>query len=375
MLNLTSQQTHMSPQVILDRLVEAPPVTQGVLDGTFWRLSDIDGRLLCPFVVLVPNGLIGNFTSASVDSWQVINGRLCFIDQSGLPSIAFNVATIEDGGITVLAGRGRIDGTQAVFLLEKVGHPAHPTYATPAATPRRATFLAKREDGMRRPYLVVVPAGAQSLHPRWLDGLTAMTRNWDLCIGYYGAETPQIAAPYEYLAHIPKTKKFRLLYDLFYQGSPLWDYEAVWLPDDDLLCDGASINRMFHIFRKLGMDLAQPSLIEGPGSFPNHPLTVQRPDSTVRYGTFVEIMCPIFTKAALQICMGSIRDVESGYGLDHLWPSLLGYPQNRIGVIDAVAVKHTRPIGATYDLRAAINEQAVVHRAYQHKMRSIAGVK
>ena len=372
MLNMPLQQEFTKPDDILNNLTEAPPLVREALTGTFWRLFDVDGKIIRPFLVLAPNGLIGNFISPSVDYWQIVNGRLCLIDHSGLPSVGFNVAHVQDGKVTTLAGRGKIEGKQSIFLLQQVDHPAHPIFAT--TTERKAQFITKRADGMRRPYLVVVPAGAKSLHPRWLDGLTNMTRNWDLCIGYYGAEQPEIETPHEYLAHIPKTKKFRLLYDLFYEDSPLWDYEAIWLPDDDLLCDGASINRMFHVFRKFGLELAQPSLSQGPGSFPNHQLTVQRPGNMVRYESFVEIMCPIFTKEALRICIGSTRDVESGYGLDHLWPTFLGYPQNKIGIIDAVAVQHTRPIGATYDMRSAVNEQTAVHQAYRHQIRKIAGV-
>jgi hypothetical protein len=374
MLNMTSQQTFPKPEDILSSLTEAPPTTQELLSGSFWRLSDIDGQVLCPFLILAPNGLIGNFTCPSVDYWQVVNGRLCLIDKNGLPSVSLNVAAIQDGKLTALAGRGTIEGKSSIFFLQQVEHPAHPLFATPATTPRQAQFITQRGNGERRPYLIVVPAGAKSLHPHWFEGLTDMTRNWDLCVGYYGAEEPQVASPYEYLAHIPKTKKFRLLYNLFYPGSPLWDYEAIWLPDDDLLCDGASLNTMFHLFRKLGLELAQPSLKQGPGCFPNHPLTVQRPGNTIRYERFIEIMCPIFTKEALKICIGSMRDVESGYGLDHLWPAFLGYPQTKLGIIDAVAVQHTRPIGATYDLRAAVDEQTAVHHVYQHTMRKLPGV-
>ena len=55
---------------------------------------------------------------------------------------------------------------------------------------------------------------------------------------------------------------------------------------------------MFHIFSKYGLDLAQPSLREGEGSYPNHPVTVQQPGSILRYEKFVEIMCPIFSMRA-----------------------------------------------------------------------------
>lgn len=357
-----------------DQWHTAPPLSADMLEGTFWQLSDLEGRRLSPFVVLAPQGLVGNFNDPATDMWQVVNGSLCLIDINGLPSVIFTVARSEEGALVALAGRGTIGGVQAFYSLSVTNHPAHPLFATPSTVIRKANFLTRPQNGPLRPNLVVVPAGAQSLHPKWFEGITSMTRNWDLCIGYYGQETPQVASPYEYLAHIPATKKFRIIYDLMYEGSPLWDYEAIWFPDDDLLCDGNDVNRLFHVFRRHGLDLAQPSLRSGGGSYPNHPLTVQRPGSFLRYESFVEIMCPVFSSRALRICIDSMRDAESGYGLDHLWPSFLGRPRGRMAIIDAVAISHTRPIGATYNVKSAVDEQSVLFNAYWHRHTKVTGV-
>jgi len=360
-------------RAILDSFTPAPPLSTRALEGSFWRLFDLHGRVISPFLVLAPDGLIGNCESASAQVWHIVNGQLCLTGDGGIPSVIFKIARGDAGHITTLAGEGTVDGRDAVYLLHRVEHPAHPLYATPPETPRRAAFLKQPPKDARRPNLVVVPAGANSLHPHWLEG--DAPRNWDLCIGYYGRETPHITTPHDYLAHIPQTKKFRLLYDLFYAGSPLWDYDNIWLPDDDLLTNGASINQMFHLFRRAALDLAQPAMLEGPGCYPNHPLTAQQKGSTLRHTQFVEIMCPVFSVRALRIAIGTMRDTDSGYGLDHLWPALLGHPLGRIGIIDATPVAHTRPIGATYDIRAAIGEQHAIHAAYAHTMRSIPGVR
>ena len=355
---------------------DAPLLTQDMLSGTFWSLGDVNRGMFSPFVVLAPDGMIGNYFDPAVDFWHVMGGRLCLIDRDGLPSVIFDSAHIENGNLMALAGRGVIGGVNTTYLLVPADHPQHPLFSTPTGVERKATFLMQPEKGLRRPNLVVVPANSKSLHPRWFEKIDDASRNWDLCIGYYGAETPEVSSsPYEYLAHLPKTKKFKIIHDLFYEGSPLWNYERIWLPDDDLLCDGEDINRMFHLSHKHGLDLAQPSLKQGSGSHPNHPLTVHKPDSVVRFEGFVEIMCPIFSHRALQICIGSMKDVESGYGLDHLWPSFLGRPAGRMGIIDAVAIAHTRPIGATYDVRSAIGEQAALWQAYGFQYRPVPGVK
>jgi len=351
-----------------------PALDEAALSGTFWQLFDGDRRTLANFLVLAPQGLLGGFASSSANMWAVVNGRLCLIGENGLPSVVFAAARIIEGTIVGFAGRGTIDGRSNLYVLATTEHPQHPQFSSPPNEERRALFTTQPEGGPLRPNLVIVPAGAGSLHPRWLEDVTSLTRNWDLCIGYYGVEEPAIASVFEYLAHIPSTKKFRLLYNLLYDGSPLWKYEAIWLPDDDLDGTGTDINRMFHIFRQHGLDLAQPALKAGPNSFPTHPITVAQPGSVLRHEPFVEIMCPIFSKRALKICVGSMKDVMSGYGLDHLWPSFLGNPRSRMGIIDAVSFAHTRPIGATYNVQAAVDEQTELFHAYGFTYRRIAGV-
>jgi hypothetical protein len=377
MENKTPNAEQAELDAILASFTDAPALSAAQLEGSFWRLFDINGRQLSPFMVLAPQGLLGNPGTGEIDLWQIVNGRLCLMasDGNGTPAVAFTLVRRDEAGrIITFAGQGTIDGVQAFYFLRATAHPEHPLYATPAAQPRRATFIKQPAPGARRPNLVIVPAGPASLHPDWFKSIADETRNWDLCIGWYDAQAPDADMPCEYLAHIPKTKKFRLLYNLLHEGSPLWDYEAVWLPDDDLLASGQGINLMFYLFRKFGMDLAQPSVLRVKGSFPNHAITIQRPDSDVRYEPFVEIMCPVFSRRALEICVGSMRDTESGYGLDHLWPALLGQPRTRMGIIDRVPVAHTRPVGASYDVQRAIDEQTAVLRTYNHTMRKMAGV-
>lgn len=361
---------------ILASFTETPALSAAQLKGSFWRLFDLNGRQLSPFTVLAPQGLLGNPGTETVDQWQLVNGQLCLLTAvGGTPAVVFTLARRDDAGrIICFAGQGAIDDIQAFYFLRAAGHPEHPLFATPSTQNRRAVFIKQQTPGARRPNLVIVPAGQSSLHPQWLEGLGDRTRNWDLCVGWYGAETPDADMPCEYLAHTPKTKKFRLLYDLLHDDSPLWDYEAVWLPDDDLLASGSGINTMFHMFRKFGMDLAQPALLAGEGCYPNHEITIQRPDSDVRHVPFVEIMCPLFSRRALKVCVGTMRDTESGYGLDHLWPALLGHPRGRMGIIDATPVVHTRPMAHSYDVWQAMSEQKAVLASYNHTRRQMDGV-
>lgn len=360
-----------TPAMEAEAWVEAPRLSAEWLSGSTWRLGDLDGRLLAPFVVLAPDGLIGNIAHEQLDFWHVVDGRLCFIDKSGMPAIVFNVARIADQNVVTLAGRAVLGNVDSIYILNVAKHPV----LSPSGGERRASFLKQPPSEGRRPNLVVVRAGPTSLHPQWLEGMDSRARAWDLCVSWYGDETPDHSLSPEYLTHAPREKKFKPIYDLFYEGSPLWNYDRIWLPDDDLLASGADINRMFHLSRKYGLDLSQPSLRNSSDCHINHPITAQRTGSEVRLEPFVEIMCPLFSARALKICIGSIKEAVSGYGLDHLWPSFLGKPKTRMGIIDGISVVHTRPIGATYDVRGAIAEQAGLWKAYGFTYVPIEGVK
>ena len=80
---------------------------------------------------------------------------------------------------------------------------------------------------------------------------------------------------------------------------------------------------------------------------------------------FVEGMCPVFSRRALQICHGTLK--ETWYGADILWPALLGRPSTRIGIMDEVAVVHTRPPATNYDLATANLRMHQVLAAYHYK--------
>ena len=183
--------------------------------------------------------------------------------------------------------------------------------------------------------------------------MAGQERNWDLCLSYYG-DQPQLwrVQPEYFVAQ--KGSKFEGLDRLVGHDGFLWEYDYVWFPDDDLLIDGIDINLMFALARRFDLALAQPSL--AAGCFVNHRITEQQTDCRLRFTSFVEIMAPLFAREALAVVAPSFGLNRSGYGLDHLWPALLGAPVNRIAVIDEVAMVHTRPMGANYDAAAASSE-------------------
>jgi hypothetical protein len=91
------------------------------------------------------------------------------------------------------------------------------------------------------------------------------------------------------------------------------------------------------------MLLAQPSLADG--SYVAHEITRWNGSFEVRFTNFVEAMCPLFSREALRRCAPSFTKVYTAFGLDMVWARILGDPRDRIGMIDAAPVIHSRPIG------------------------------
>jgi hypothetical protein len=344
--------------------VVAPSLSEASLTGSFWTFGLLGAPPHAPFLVLAPDGLIGNYGHKNEDLWQMLGGRLAFMSRRGLPTTIFEVAQMEDGAVTALAGRVLLPNLDAFHELRRRGHPAHPLHPTPPEVRREATFL-RAIPSPQRPNLVVLRAGPESLHRQWPQDLPAAFRSWDLCISSYGADAAAIHDEAEYRTHQPDQRKFKALHDLFFEGSPLWGYERVWFPDDDLMVGWGAINQLFHLARKFSLDLAQPSLLPVEGCHINHAITRQQPGSILRYVDFVEIMCPLFSARALSICLGTFRDSVSGFGLDHLWPALLGGPRARIAIIDATGLIHTRPLGRNYVVQTAVEEEAALLAAYR----------
>ncbi len=196
---------------------------------------------------------------------------------------------------------------------------------------------------MRR-NLVIVRAGDESRHPAWLESASA--RNWDLIVSYYdnSADKFRQADVLRFDAKGPKYPPLgRLLAD---QAVLVARYDYIWLPDDDLECGAAEIDRLFDTCRDYDLWLAQPALT-ADSQF-TWPATLRNPCCRLRFTNFVEIMMPCFQRAFLERCRPSFLRSESGWGLDFLWPQLARSTPRRIAIIDDVAVAHRRPLSGPH---------------------------
>jgi hypothetical protein len=192
--------------------------------------------------------------------------------------------------------------------------------------------------------LIISPVGDESLHKNWLSE----NKNFDLVLIYYGKSDDKF---YEY-----KNDCNLIVRDTGEKGSMyvkfisehldlIKNYENIWLPDDDLDISTEEINLLFETHQKYSLWLSQPS-VKGHVSYD---IERKQEGTILRFTTFVEVLCPMMSHNTLLKLYETYGYNKSSWGLDYLWPKLLGYPSNKIAIIDLVTVNHTKPVGGTYD--------------------------
>ncbi len=192
-----------------------------------------------------------------------------------------------------------------------------------------------------KPYLALFRAGPNSLHDAATIGLAS--QNYDVALSWFGAEPPPRAlSEGAVFVHSQSGAKWPgLERTLVEHWDTIQQYEYVWLPDDDLLCDPSLVSRMFLICSDLQLDLAQPALTRD--SYFSHLVTMQHTEFQLRFTNFVEVMAPIFSGDMLARIFPTLSGSVSGWGLDSLWPRLSSV--GRVAIIDETPVRHTRPVG------------------------------
>ena len=102
-------------------------------------------------------------------------------------------------------------------------------------------------------------------------------------------------------------------------------YNAIFLPDDDITVSAKDINRLFDIFYKYDLDLAQPAVKSGKI---NHLMTKRNLFCFLRYVNFIEMMGPIFRTDILLEVLPIFNLTRSGWGIDFLWSKKLENKKN-----------------------------------------------
>ena len=191
--------------------------------------------------------------------------------------------------------------------------------------------------------LIISPVGDNSLHSSWMGDDV----NFDLVLLYYGdneniAQSYLYYTPYVYTA---KGEKYHLLKSFIQSNLDfISNYKYIWFPDDDVSISTQNINKLFKIATQYELSISQPAM-EG---YISHEITKPIPNSLLRYTNFVEVLAPLFDKETLFKVYDTFNLNYSSWGYDYLWTHLLGYPKNKIAIIDDIIMAHTKPVGQSY---------------------------
>lgn len=190
-------------------------------------------------------------------------------------------------------------------------------------------------------YLVISAIGDDSLHKEWVSG---GNRTFDIIlISYEDGEVYDTDIDFIIKQ---KGQKYPMLKGFIKNNKDLIrKYSYIWLPDDDLSISTDGINRLFDISEQYGLYISQPSL----SGHASHDITLRVDDTGVRFTNFVEVMGPLFKSEILLKLYRTFDENPSSFGLDYLWPYLLGYPEDKIAIIDDVNMVHVRPLGIYYN--------------------------
>lgn len=189
--------------------------------------------------------------------------------------------------------------------------------------------------------LVITRAGPSSLHERWLS--PAGERNFDLFVSSFDPNHRPTRAPGTFHHFNPGTKVQGWRLALTEHEDFVNQYDYVALIDDDIDINARSLTRLFEIGRAEGFMIFQPSLTWD--SYFTYAGTIRNPLFEFRCVNYIEMMAPFFATSALkQIAPLFQYGWESG--IDLIWGSALPPEDRRFAIIDAIPVRHTRPVGA-----------------------------
>jgi hypothetical protein len=201
----------------------------------------------------------------------------------------------------------------------------------------------KKSSKKINPNLVIVRAGAGSLHHEYFYPPEESPRNWDRMIFSYEdvKNIDHLKAEFIIKGGLSKwTDLADLLKNNFFEE---YSYDHIMITDDDVLPVGdESINLLFTRAKEFNFQICQPSLTHESSCYWR--INYHCPAFHVRFTNFVECMSPVFSRSALGKLKLDIEHSVSGCGLDLIFYELFEPTTKPMGIIDDVQVKHMKPV-------------------------------
>jgi Glycosyltransferase like family 2 len=149
--------------------------------------------------------------------------------------------------------------------------------------------------------------------------------------------------------------KFENLNRLLAAAPPLDGFDWLIVSDDDVELAPRFLDRSLALCERLGLDIAQPA--QTMRSHAAWRVTRRRPLSLARRTDYVEIgPVTIFSRRAAAE-LTPFPELRFGWGLDNHWGALARERGWRLGILDALPVRHeSQKVATTYTHAEAIEE-------------------
>jgi hypothetical protein len=253
---------------------------------------------------------------------------------------------------TFLSGESEVGGAR-LPVTRALGDRAFDLLGALAGTARRLDGLAAAQRPRR--VLVLSIYRPDSVLPEQMQALRSRSHQVTFALGATGRVDPALAEVT--LAKDLSGGKFenlnRVLREL--PDRPRFDWTLVI--DDDVRLPARFLDRFTAVCERFRLDLAQPA--QTLRSHAAWRVTLRRPASLVRQTRFVEIgpVTGFGREAAAELM--PFPELRYGWGLDLHWAALAEKRGWRLGVVDALPVRHeAAPVGAAYGHDEAIAEAA-----------------
>jgi hypothetical protein len=133
------------------------------------------------------------------------------------------------------------------------------------------------------------------------------------------------------------------------------DFDWLLVVDDDVVLPERFVDRLLGLCERLGLDLAQPA--QTLASHSAWRVTRRRPDALARETGFVEIGPVTALRREAAAALTPFPELRYGWGLDLHWAAVARERGWRLGVLDALPVRHEEAgVAAAYPYREAVDE-------------------
>ena len=139
--------------------------------------------------------------------------------------------------------------------------------------------------------------------------------------------------------------------NLLVERHDISQFDWIWMVDDDVELPADFTDPFVALSEYADLKISSPA--HRSFSYWSHDVTHRQRGMLVRQTNFVEVG-PI--TAFHRDSFSSVFPLPSlryGWGLDLVWPVIAERNGWKVGVVDGVALRHTSPIAATYDVAAA----------------------